>query len=726
MARRKDQDRDDERARMTAAMRRLEDLLRDPAATVSSKATRKGRLDRAIVDDEPSDNSSAGDIGNEEWPHPDAGEAHLIGNGDAVEEAATETKRSKRHVWTSKADAGPKAPPPRPHAVAPTIRRPAAAGQAPTEPPRFRKILNALISRLFGVRDGEVKDALAASRGAIRALIAFSAVISAAMLAGPLYVMLVIDRALPSGSAQTLAIQASAVAAIYLVIGLLDLARTRIVARIGAEVEMRLASSAFEAGLRRSIDRPAGPAALRGFESVRQFFAGAAPVAALNVLWTPVAVMALAALDWRLGAAGAVSALTLAGLAWLGARRVKRLLGEADDAAELGLEIADAGQRNGDVVAALGMAGAYRARWQDVNAEGVSWRLLAADRLGGASVAVAAARRVLQVVIFAGAAYLAMSSSITVGGAVAAAALSGLALSPIDRFVACWRDIVACQDGFAKIEEALSYAAPNNSHSGLPPPKGALEAQNVRVAAPHARNVILSGVAFAMSPGQSMAILGPSASGKTTLARAIAGLLPPMSGAMLLDGAPLDQRHPDDLGRHVGYAPQNVELFAGTIADNIARFRPDIDDRAIIAAAKQAHAHEMILSLPKGYETELGDGGAPLSCGQRERIALARALFGAPALIVLDEPGSSLDSAGVEALSAALAGMKSRGQTVVIVSRDEAAAADVDLVLLLDAGRQRAFGRRDDIFKTFKGDAALTAAIGEPSSLMRSPRAARA
>nr|HPG89152.1 ATP-binding cassette domain-containing protein [Hyphomicrobium sp.] len=233
--------------------------------------------------------------------------------------------------------------------------------------------------------------------------------------------------------------------------------------------------------------------------------------------------------------------------------------------------------------------------------------------------------------------------------------------------------------------------------------RGVLEVQNIRVAAPETRNIILNGITFKASPGQMLAIIGPSASGKSTLVRAIVGLWPTFGGAIMLDAARLDQWHPEDLGKHIGYLPQSVELFSGTVKENIARFRAGASDEQVIEAAKQAHAHELILGLPKGYETELGSYATYLSGGQRQRIALARALFSTPPLVVLDEPNSNLDRLGDEALSAAIDGMRQRGQTVILVSHRVQAIGKADLLLLLEQGQQRAFGPRQDVMKLFQG-----------------------
>ncbi len=248
----------------------------------------------------------------------------------------------------------------------------------------------------------------------------------------------------------------------------------------------------------------------------------------------------------------------------------------------------------------------------------------------------------------------------------------------------------------------LAAEPPAKPRTHLPAPKGKLEVSGLRVASPETRQLILAGINFTVEPGRMVAVIGPSASGKSTLARALVGLWTPLAGQVRLDGARLDQWHPEDLGQHIGYLPQNVELFAGTVRENIARFRDDAADADIVEAAKQAHAHDLILALPQGYETQLGNFGTYLSGGQRQRIALARALFGNPALVVLDEPNSNLDRTGDEALSAAVDGMRKRGQAIVLVAHRVQAISKADNLLYIDGGIQRAFGPTADVLKLFQ------------------------
>ena len=338
-----------------------------------------------------------------------------------------------------------------------------------------------------------------------------------------------------------------------------------------------------------------------------------------------------------------------------------------------------------------------------MNGEGLGWQLLAADRLGGMSAVTKTMRLLLQSFMLAIAAGLAITGAISSGSIIAATIIFGRALAPVEQIIGHWRGFIKARESYFKLEDILTYAPPVRDRTRLPRPKGVLEVVNVRVSAPESRNVILNGISFEARPGQMLAVIGPSASGKSTLVRTIVGLWPSLSGAVLLDGARLDQWHPEDLGAYVGYLPQNVELFAGTVRQNIARFRDDASDEQIIEAAKQAHAHELILGLPKGYETELGNYGTYLSGGQRQRIALARALFGEPPLVVLDEPNSNLDRPGDEALSSAIDGMRLRGQTIILVSHRVQAIGKADLLLFIEKGQQRAFGPRNEVMKLFQG-----------------------
>jgi PrtD family type I secretion system ABC transporter len=555
-----------------------------------------------------------------------------------------------------------------------------------------------------GERHGELWEALTASHRSFWAVCRTSIAINMLMLTGPLFMLQVYDRVLSSGSFPTLISLSIITAALYLIIGMLEFARSRIIGRVGAEIDQRLSDRVFEAALRRSLaTQGAGGSALRELDSFRQFISGPAPITFFDAPWTPVYLGVIFMTHWLLGIAAVAGTFILLFLAWISEQRGRMPLAYASKAVTQSIEMAETGQRNAEAITAMGMLGAYRARWQMLNGEGLGWQLLAADRLGGMSAVTKTMRLLLQSLMLAIAAGLAIEGAISAGSIIAATIIFGRALAPVEQVIGHWRGFIKARESYFKLEEVLSYAPPEKSRTELPRPKGVLDVQNIRVAAPETRNVILTGITFNAQPGQMLAVIGPSASGKSTLVRALVGLWPTFGGAIMLDGARLDQWHPEDLGQYIGYLPQSVELFAGTVKQNISRFRDDATDDQIVEAAKQAHAHELILALPKGYDTELGAYATYLSGGQRQRLALARAMFGTPPLVVLDEPNSNLDRPGDEALSSAIDGMRARGQTIILVSHRVQAIGKADLLLFLEKGQQRAFGPRNEVMKMFQG-----------------------
>ena len=738
MARNKDK-KQEERERMIAAMRRLDELLQDPGPGITVEPVGErdhGRFQRASEANLP-EHDGAAQADPVTAPSPPAAAqarppaaaqarpgaantttavpaAHAApALAAAAPSAATKPDRevpSNSPDWVQALSRTPKAPPQRQEArgkVEKSATKP-GAGLAATikdfSPERSNAGLFGLCLRWFlGPRESEVKAAVRASRRALNAIFVFSAVINILMLAGPIFMLQVYDRVLGSGSFPTLLTLFAITAALYLVIGFLELARSRIVSRIGAEIDQRLSDRIFEASLRKSLaTQGAAAPALRELDSFRQFISGPAPLTFFDAPWTPVYLAVIYMTHWTLGIVATIGTFILLGLAWASEQSGREPLMQASQAVTRSLEMAETGQRNAEAITAMGMLSSYRKRWQSLNAEGLGWQLLAADRLGGLSAITKTMRLLLQSMMLAIAAALAITGAITPGAIIAATIIFGRALAPVEQIIGHWRGFIKARESYHKLTDILSYAPPERARTQLPRPRGVLEVQDIRVAAPETRNVILSGLSFAARPGQMLAIIGPSASGKSTLVRAIVGLWPTFGGAILLNGARLDQWHPEDIGRHIGYLPQSVELFAGTVKQNISRFRDDVSDDEIIEAAKQAHAHELILALPHGYETELGTFGSYLSGGQRQRIALARALFGNPPLVVLDEPNSNLDRPGDEALSAAIDGMRKRGQTVILVSHRVQAIGKADLLLFIERGQQRAYGPRNEVMKLFQ------------------------
>lgn len=730
MARRKDK-KQDERDRMLAAMRRLDELLQNPGPgiTVTPVGSDEDRRNLLMRDVDVTEFAALPPADGDVTPLPslaaEADPSAAIANATpaaAPMAKATATSAPAAHydaiakadpampAWVAKVAGGPEAPPARERATPATTAsqlKPRPEGLKGFEPSKSSAgLFGVFLNWLLGPKDSEIKAAVAASRGALNATFLFSAVINLLMMAGPLFMLQVYDRVLTSGSFPTLIALSLITAGLYGIIGMLELARSRIISRVGAEIDQRLSDRIFEASLRKSLatQGSAGPA-LRELDSFRQFIAGPAPLTFFDTPWTPIYLLVIFMTHWMLGVAATIGTGILLFLAWMSEQRARQPMAEASRSVTKSLEMAETGQRNAEAITAMGMLTAYRSRWQQLNGDGLGWQLLASDRLGSMSAITKTTRLLLQSLMLAIAAGLAVTGAISSGSIIAATIIFGRALAPVEQIIGHWRGFIKARESYFKLEDVLTYAPPDRSRTQLPRPRGLLEVSSIRVAAPESRNIILNGLTFSAHPGQMLAVIGPSASGKSTLVRALVGLWPTFGGAILLDGARLDQWHPEDLGRHVGYLPQNVELFAGSVRQNISRFQNNATDAQVIEAAQQAHAHELILSLPKGYETELGAYGTYLSGGQRQRIALARALFGMPPLVVLDEPNSNLDRPGDEALSSAIDGCRGRGQTVILVSHRVQAIGKADLLLFLEKGQQRAFGPRNEVMKLFQGPA---------------------
>jgi PrtD family type I secretion system ABC transporter len=559
--------------------------------------------------------------------------------------------------------------------------------------------------------ESEIRAAIRASKRAFVATGVFSLVINVLMLAGPLFMLQVYDRVMTSGSIPTLVVLALMTAALYGIIGALELVRSRIIVRIGVEVDSRLGDRIFQASLKRSlVNQGSSLQALRELDNLRQFISGPGPLTFFDAPWTPIYILVIFLTHWTLGVAGTVGAALLLIIAWTSEASSRQPMSHASKAAARSIELAETGQRNAEAITAMGMLTAYRKRWQQVNGDALAWQIIAADRLGTMSSISKTMRLLLQSLMLAIGAVLALKGEISSGAIVAGTIIFGRALAPVEQAIGHWRSFIKARDSYHRLDDLLRKEPEPPVKTALPKPKGHVEVSGLRVAAPDTRQLILSNINFEVLPGQMLAVIGPSASGKSTLARTLVGLWPPFGGTVKLDGASLEQWSQEALGRHLGYLPQDVELFAGTVKENISRFRDDADDADVVAAAQMAHAHDMILALPQGYDTELGSYGTYLSAGQRQRIGLARALYGFPALVVLDEPNSNLDRLGDEALASAIDGMRDRGQAVILVSHRVQAIGKANTLLYIDRGIQRAFGPRAEVMKMFQAPNAGSAA----------------
>jgi PrtD family type I secretion system ABC transporter len=475
-----------------------------------------------------------------------------------------------------------------------------------------------------------------------------------------------------------------------------------VLTRIGRRLEEQLGDVTFDAVLTLPLKTTRTDAAsqpLRDLDRMRQFMSGPGPIAICDLPWLPaylaIIFMFHPLLGW-LGTAGAVIlvVVTVSSEAILRApmARLARLTVSRS-------AFVEAGRRNAEALRAMGMAGAYATRWRRTNDDYLGEQERIGDTTGGFSATTKVFRLALQSAVLALGAWLAIRQEITPGVMIAASILTARALAPIEQAIGQWRGFIGFRQSRRRLQELLERIGSATQRMPLPRPGATLAVAGLGIAAPGSGAAIVQDLRFDLTAGQGLGIIGPSGSGKSTLARALVGIWPPARGTIRLDGAELDQWSPEALGPAIGYLPQGVELFDGTVAENIARFAPDAPPDAIIAAARQAGVHELLLSLPEGYDTQIGEGGAVLSAGQRQRVALARALYGSPFLIVLDEPNASLDSEGERALSDAILAARKAGSIVVVIAHRPNALACVNQVLVMAGGRQVAFGPRDEVLR---------------------------
>ncbi|PWE32690.1 type I secretion system permease/ATPase [Maritimibacter sp. 55A14] len=531
------------------------------------------------------------------------------------------------------------------------------------------------------------------------AVFVFSVFVNLLMLTGPLYMLQVYDRVLASGSEETLAALSMLSGFLFLMMGLLDHARGRVMARAGARFQSRLDARVFAAEMDAAAPgaRDRGRGGLRDLEDVQRLLTAPALTALFDLPWTPFFLAAIFLFHTWLGLLATAGTLGLILLAALNQWATAGPMGKSAAAGAAADRIAGRVAAEAETVTGLGMRGAAFARWSHARNDALARRIAASDRAGSFAVATRTLRLFLQSAILGLGALLVLRGEMSAGAMIASSVILGRALAPVEVTLGQWRLIQAARDGWTRLCALLSETPPAAPRTALSAPRARLEATGLTVVPPGGARPVLHGIGFRLEPGQALGVIGPSGSGKTALARAIAGVWQPASGCLRLDGAALDQYAPDDLGRHIGYLPQRVTLFDGTIAENIARLAPDPDPEKIVKAARKAAAHEMILHLPAGYDTPLSAQGAGLSGGEVQRIALARALFGDPAVLVLDEPNSSLDHDGSQALNAAIRAVKAAGGAVVIMAHRPAAIQECDRLLVLEGGAARTQGPRDAV-----------------------------
>lgn len=548
----------------------------------------------------------------------------------------------------------------------------------------------------------ELRAARRQNRSLYWAVGLFSMFANLLMLTGPMYMLQVYDRVLGSRSEETLIALSLLVAFLYGIMGLLDYTRGRIMGRVGARFQSQLDKRVFDAMVRRSAVTTSDSKAQTGLadlESIQRLISSPVLMAVFDIPWTPIFLAGIALFHPWLGLLALGGGLLLVIITLLNQFFSKGPITQANIANHRATMISDEIRNEAEMIQSMGMRGAAFDRWQTARVGSLEESVHANDVSGSFLSLSKTLRLFLQSAMLGLGAYLVLQNEVTAGAMIAASILLGRALAPIELAIGQWALVQRAMKGWNNLSELLESVPPEMDRTELPKPKAKLSVQAVTVVPPGEKRASLKNVSFEVQPGQAVGVIGPSAAGKTTLARALTGVWRPAGGTVRLDGAALEQYAPDVLGQHIGYLPQRVQLFDGTIAQNIARLSDNPDSAKVVAAAKKAAAHDMIVQLPEGYDTRIAAGGGRLSGGQMQRIGLARALYDDPVIVILDEPNSNLDNEGSMALNNAIRAMKDDGKSVLIMAHRPAAIQECDTLLVLDNGSKAAFGPKDEVLK---------------------------
>ncbi|SEI67949.1 ATP-binding cassette, subfamily C, EexD [Allopseudospirillum japonicum] len=551
-------------------------------------------------------------------------------------------------------------------------------------------------------RPSDLRLALQACRNSFVTVGFFSLFINFLMLVPPIYMMQVYDRVLSSHSEETLLMLTLIVVFLFTIMGLLEFVRSRVLIRVGNRLDMHLSERLYTAMFTRSVRRPGPQSAqpLNDLTSLRQFLTGNGLFAFFDAPWVPIYLAVLFLMHPLYGWFATGAGVILMILAITNEKSTNKLLAAANSEHIQASSLATSNLRNAEVLHAMGMLPNIRGRWKNKHQEFLAKQSLASDRAGVLANASKTLRTLFQSLILGLGAYLVLENLMSPGMMIAGSIIMGRALAPIDMMIGSWKGFISARGAYERLEELLEEIPAETRGMSLPDPEGKVTAESVIAVPPGGQSPVLRGISFAVDQGESVGVIGPSAAGKSTLARVLLGIWPAQAGKVRLDGADISQWNRDELGPHVGYLPQDIELFDGTISENIARFG-ELDPEQVVIAARKAGVHEMILRLPQGYDTPIGATSGALSGGQRQRIGLARALYGHPRFLVLDEPNSNLDDQGEAALIHALSQLKQEKATVFVISHRPSILRGVDKILVLREGQVHMFGPRDQVMAQF-------------------------
>ncbi len=550
----------------------------------------------------------------------------------------------------------------------------------------------------FTIPKNEISEALAGFKKAFRNVGVFSAVINMLMLMPALYMLQLYDSVLTSRNEMTLLMLTLIMLGAYIFMAALEFVRSFVLIRVGAKLDLELNKRVYTAAFEQSLKQGDGNAgqALQDLTNIRQFLTGNALFAFFDAPWFPVYILVIFLFHPILGVFALCGTIILIVLAFINEKISHKPLAEASAMAVASNSLATNNLRNAEVIEAMGMLQNLQARWYELHSKFLNLQADASEKAGIINACTKFTAVSLQSLMLGLGALLVLEDSISPGMMIAGSILLGKAIGPVQQLIGAWKQFGSTRSAYERLTVLLDKNPAREASMELPKPKGNISVENVTAAPPNTKVPVIKGLDFTISAGEVLGVIGPSGSGKSTLARLLVGIWPASIGTVRLDGADVYQWNKDELGSYIGYLPQDIELFGGTVSENIARFG-EIDAEKVILASKRAGVHEMILNMPEGYDTVLSEGGGGLSGGQKQRLGLARAMYDDPSVIVLDEPNSNLDDLGESALVAAVKDLRQRGKTIVLVTHRTSIISATDKLLLLHEGSTKLFGPTDQV-----------------------------